>query len=126
MYLIGFLAGWLLANYRAKKSKGLWNKEQISDLIFYTIIGVLVGGRLGYCFFYNFSYYASDPINIIKVWDGGMSFHGGCIGVLIALFIYGRGIGKNLFQVGDFFITYDSNRFRCRKNWKLYKWRTLG
>lgn len=102
MYLIGFIAAWLLATYRAKKSNGLWNSEQISDLIFYGIIGVLVGGRLGYVLFYNFSLYMAHPLQIFAVWDGGMSFHGGLAGVIIAFFIFGKKNSKNLFQVGDF------------------------
>lgn len=102
MYLIGFISAWLLAKYRASKSKGVWNSEQISDIIFYSIIGVLIGGRLGYVLFYDLPFYLQRPIEIFKVWDGGMSFHGGLLGVIIALFIYGRYIGKNLFQLGDF------------------------
>jgi len=102
MYLIGFIAAWLLATYRAKKSNGLWNSEQISDLIFYGIVGVIVGGRLGYVLFYNLPMYAAHPLQIFAVWDGGMSFHGGLLGVIIAFFIFAKRNGKNLFQVGDF------------------------
>ena len=104
MYLIGFLSAWLLARLRAKKSKGLWTNEQVSDIIFYSIIGVLLGGRLGYVIFYNPVVYFSHPLEIFMIWDGGMSFHGGLLGVLIALYLYGRKIGKNLFQVGDFIV----------------------
>jgi len=102
MYLIGFLAGWALAKYRAKRSKGIWGTEEITDLVFYIIVGVLLGGRLGYVLFYNPGTYFSHPQNIFMVWDGGMSFHGGLIGVLVIFYLYGKKSGKNFFQIGDF------------------------
>lgn len=101
MYLLGFLAAWILGLYRSKRIKGLWTTEQISDLIFYGMLGVLLGGRLGHVIFYDFSRYASDPLEIFKVWEGGMSFHGATIGVIIAFILYAKKTGKNLFQVGD-------------------------
>jgi len=101
MYLLGFLAAWGLGLYRSKRIKGLWTTEQISDLIFYAMMGVLLGGRLGFVIFYDFSHYASTPLDIFRVWEGGMSFHGATIGVIIAFILYARKIGKNLFQVGD-------------------------
>ena len=106
MYLVGFVIIWLLASLKVKKSKGLWTYDQLSDLIFYGIIGVLLGGRLGYIFFYNFSDYISNPFEMIKVWDGGMSFHGGLIGVIIAFIIFAKKNKKNLFQVGDFIVPF--------------------
>ena len=61
---------------------GVWvNSEQVSDLIFYGAVGVILGGRLGYILFYDLANYLADPLNIFKIWQGGMSFHGGCIGV---------------------------------------------
>jgi phosphatidylglycerol---prolipoprotein diacylglyceryl transferase len=102
MYLIGFVAAWILATWRAKKSKGIWTSEEISDLIFYCIIGVLLGGRIGYIVFYNLSFYLMHPLAMFKVWDGGMSFHGGLIGVMIAFFIFSRKTGKGFFQISDF------------------------
>ena len=104
MYLVGFLGGWLLARYRAKKSNGLWTPEQVADIVFYSIVGVLLGGRLGYVFFYDPGIYYANPFDILKIWDGGMSFHGGLLGVIVMLYIYGRKIGKNLFQIGDFIV----------------------
>ncbi len=104
MYLIGFLGGWSLAKYRAKKSNGLWTSEQVADIIFYSIIGVLLGGRIGYVVFYNAADSLANPLEVFKIWDGGMSFHGGLLGVIIMLYIYGRKIGKSLFQVGDFIV----------------------
>lgn len=101
MYLLGFLGAWGLGLYRSKRIKELWTTEQISDLIFYGMIGVLLGGRLGFVVFYKFSDYVTSPLDIFKVWEGGMSFHGATIGVVIAFILYARKIGKNLFQVGD-------------------------
>ena len=106
MYLIGFLLIWLLASFKVKKSKGLWTADQLSDIIFYGIIGVLLGGRIGYILFYNFSEYLAHPLEMIKVWDGGMSFHGGLLGVVIAMWIFAKRNGKNLFQVGDFIVPF--------------------
>ena len=101
MYLVGFVAAWLLGRRRSKRIKGLWTDDQVSDLIFYAMIGVILGGRLGYVLFYNLSYYMANPILIFKVWDGGMAFHGGLLGVLIAFFLFARKNGKNIFQIGD-------------------------
>ena len=86
MYLIGFVAAWVLARWRAKKT-GLWTVTQINDLIFYCALGVIIGGRLGYVLFYNLSFYLSHPLHIFAVWDGGMSFHGGFIGVVVVMYL---------------------------------------
>jgi phosphatidylglycerol---prolipoprotein diacylglyceryl transferase len=106
MYLIGFLLIWLGLSFKVKKSKGLWTSDQLSDIIFYGIIGVLLGGRIGYIIFYNFSDYVTHPLEMFKVWDGGMSFHGGLIGVIIAFIIYGKKIGKSLFQISEFVLPF--------------------
>ena len=105
-YLVGFLLIWLGLSFRVKKSKGLWTSDQLSDIIFYGILGVLLGGRIGYIVFYNFSDYISHPLEMIKVWDGGMSFHGGLIGVIIAFIIYGKKINKSLFQISEFVLPF--------------------
>ncbi|MEI6055643.1 MAG: prolipoprotein diacylglyceryl transferase [Lentisphaerota bacterium] len=101
MYLLGFLAAWFFGIKRSKRIKGLWKSENISDLIFYGMVGVLLGGRLGYVIFYNLSFYLNHPLDIFKVWDGGMAFHGAVIGVIIGFILFARKTGKNLFQVGD-------------------------
>ncbi|HBM15743.1 MAG TPA: prolipoprotein diacylglyceryl transferase [Lentisphaeria bacterium] len=101
MYLLGFLASWFLGIKRSKRINGLWEKDDISDLIFYAMAGVLIGGRIGYIVFYNFPYYISNPFEIFRVWEGGMSFHGATIGVVITFILYAKKKGKNLFQVGD-------------------------
>lgn len=102
MYLVGFLAAWLLLNWRAKHSNGLWNKEQVSDLIFYGAMGVIIGGRIGYMLFYDFSSFVHQPWIIVKIWDGGMSFHGGLLGVLVALLLFAKRYQKNYFDVTDY------------------------
>ncbi len=101
MYLLGFLGGYLLGVYRARSTAG-WDKEQVSDLLFYIAIGVIVGGRLGYVLFYKFSYYAAHPVEALFIWQGGMSFHGGLLGVLVALAAFGRATGRRFIQVTDF------------------------
>jgi phosphatidylglycerol:prolipoprotein diacylglycerol transferase len=101
MYLIGFSAAWWLGKYRATINPD-WNAELVSDLIFYSALGVILGGRLGYILFYDLAAYIDSPLNILKIWQGGMSFHGGLLGVVVALWLYGRRIGKGFFQVTDF------------------------
>ncbi|MGI9274690.1 MAG: prolipoprotein diacylglyceryl transferase [Endozoicomonas sp.] len=102
MYLIGFAAAWWLGIYRARRSGGLWQEEQVGDLIFYGALGVIAGGRFGYVIFYNFDYFLQNPLWLFSVWEGGMSFHGGLLGVLLAMWLFGRKHGKNFFQMTDF------------------------
>lgn len=100
MYLVGFIAAWLLATYRAKNI-GL-SKEQVTDLIFYAALGVVLGGRIGYMIFYDVPDLISHPLTLFKVWDGGMSFHGGMLGVLIALIFYAKKLKKSVWELTDF------------------------
>lgn len=102
MYLFGFASAWALALLRAPKQRPPWNSTQISDLIFYSAIGVLVGGRVGYMFFYNFSSLMANPFSLFKVWEGGMSFHGGLIGVVLSMFYFAYKKHKTFFEVSDF------------------------
>ena len=102
MYLAGFALALWLGGVRARRSSGLWRPEQVSDLVFYGAVGVILGGRVGYVIFYHFDYFVRDPLWLFKVWDGGMSFHGGLLGVLVAMWLYGRSQGKSFFQVTDF------------------------
>lgn len=102
MYLVGFAAGILLLNYRAKKPNSGWTSEQVSDLIFYGALGVVLGGRAGYVLFYNFGAFLADPLMLFRITEGGMSFHGGLLGVIIAMWFYGQKIGKTLFEILDF------------------------
>ncbi|PNQ49133.1 prolipoprotein diacylglyceryl transferase, partial [Vibrio agarivorans] len=90
MYLVGFVGGWLLASYRASRPGVPWNKEQVSDLVFYVALGVILGGRVGYVLFYNFDQFLDDPLWLFEVWTGGMSFHGGLLGVVVAFWLLAR------------------------------------
>lgn len=101
-YVIGIGTAWLLLNYRCKQPQYQWNEQEVSDLVFYATLGVLLGGRLGSVLFYNLPYYLDNPLAIFKVWEGGMAFHGGLIGVLVAIFVYTRSIDKTFFQATDF------------------------
>ena len=102
MYLVGFAAAWYLGRKRAQNKATSWHSEEIGDLIFYGALGVILGGRLGYVLFYNFHEYVRAPLELFKIWEGGMSFHGGLIGVILALWLYGRKTGRTFFQVTDF------------------------
>jgi phosphatidylglycerol:prolipoprotein diacylglycerol transferase len=102
MYLIGFIAAMLMANKAADRSHGLWTREQVSDLLFYGFLGVVLGGRVGYVLFYQFDYFLSDPLYLLEIWQGGMSFHGGLLGVILAIFIFARKSQKSFLMVGDF------------------------
>ncbi len=103
MYLAGFVAFLLLGRRRAAAQP--WHgisAEDIDDLLTWGVIGVIVGGRLGQVLFYEPAYYASHPLEVLAVWKGGMSFHGGFLGVLAAMALWGRRHGKTFFEVTDF------------------------
>ncbi len=102
MYVVGFLALWFFASRRARQPDSGWTAEQVSDFIFYGALGVILGGRLGYMLFYNLPHYLAFPLDVLKVWQGGMSFHGGLIGVLLAMWYFARKTGKTFFTVADF------------------------
>ncbi len=102
MYVVGFLAGWWLARHRCRRPWSTISPQQVDDLVFYVMLGVILGGRIGYLVFYGWQNVAEDPLYIIKIWEGGMSFHGGLAGVLIAMWLYGRRIGNTMWQMTDF------------------------
>ncbi len=102
MYLVGFTTAWLLARYRARRPGSTWNGLDIDDLIFYCAIGVIVGGRTGWCIFYGHDVLAENWLNAFRIWDGGMSFHGGLAGVVVAAFLFARAKGKHAVDVFDF------------------------
>lgn len=102
MYLVGFACGYLLARYRASKPGSGWKKDEIGDLVFYIALGVILGGRVGYLLFYGFDLWMQNPLLIFKIWQGGMSFHGGLLGVILAFYLYARHTGRTFFQVSDF------------------------
>ncbi|MBN9227150.1 MULTISPECIES: prolipoprotein diacylglyceryl transferase [Legionella] len=102
MYLIGFVSGWLLAHWRNKHYHLNWTSEQISDLIFFAALGVILGGRIGYMLFYNFPDLLHDPLSLFKIWQGGMSFHGGLLGVAAALWYFSHKSKKSFLEIADF------------------------
>jgi phosphatidylglycerol:prolipoprotein diacylglycerol transferase len=101
-YLVGFLAGWWLGRRRARRPYAVINANQVDDLLFYVALGVILGGRIGYMLFYSFDGWLNDPLRLLRVWEGGMSFHGGFLGVLVAVWWYGRRNGKRFFALTDF------------------------
>jgi len=102
MYVIGFLAFLLLGKYRARRANSLITTEQVDDLMFYGALGVVLGGRVGYMLFYNLGQLSSDPLSFFQVWDGGMSFHGGLLGVILSMFLLAKKWNLKFFQVSDF------------------------
>ncbi len=102
MYLLGFAAGWWLGRIRARVPGSGWKVADIDDLVFYIAVGAVLGGRLGYILFYKLPSYLDNPLDVLKIWEGGMSFHGGFLGVLVAMWLLGRKRGSGFFQVTDF------------------------
>jgi phosphatidylglycerol:prolipoprotein diacylglycerol transferase len=103
MYLAGFMAFLWLGKRRAAAQP--WhgmNAQDVDDLLFYGVLGVVLGGRLGQVLFYEPGYYLAHPLEILAVWKGGMAFHGGMLGVFVAMALWGRKSGKSFFQVTDF------------------------
>ena len=103
MYLIGFLLFLYVGKWRLKKyGHPFLTSKLLDDFLFYGALGVVIGGRLGYCLFYQPTYYLANPLDILKTWTGGMSFHGGLIGVLVAIFIFARKHKSTFFVMSDF------------------------
>ena len=102
MYVLGFVAGWWLGRRRASLPGSTWKSVDVDDLIFFAAVGVILGGRIGWLLVYGFDSVLEDPLSIIKVWQGGMSFHGGLAGVMIALVLFARRRGRRIADVFDF------------------------
>jgi phosphatidylglycerol---prolipoprotein diacylglyceryl transferase len=105
MYLLAFIQFILLGRVRARQphmAAAGWKTEHLEDMLFYGVLGVVIGGRLGEVLFYNPAYYFGHPLEIFAIWKGGMSFHGGFLGVLIAMALWARKAGKHLIDVYDF------------------------
>jgi phosphatidylglycerol:prolipoprotein diacylglycerol transferase len=103
MYLIAFLVFWWLGGMVARRRAWWgWQAEEVGDFLFYGMLGVILGGRLGYVLFYGFDSLLEDPLFLLKVWDGGMSFHGGLLGVLVAMAWYARRSRRTFWEVADF------------------------
>lgn len=102
MYLLGFYGCWFLAVRRGKSAHTPFSAQAISDLLFFAALGVILGGRIGYTLFYNLPAFLADPLEIFRIWNGGMSFHGGMLGVIAAVWLFARMRGQGFFQVIDF------------------------
>ncbi len=105
MYLLAFAQFIAVGRLRIKQPHIAavgWKKEDLDDMLFYGVLGVVLGGRLGEILFYNPAYYFAHPADMIAVWKGGMSFHGGFLGVLLAMYLWGRKRGRNLMDIMDF------------------------
>ncbi len=103
MYLLGFGAAWGLARYRATRPASSWKAVDVDDLIFFGMLGVILGGRIGYVLFYGMSFWtAHNPWYPFEIWDGGMSFHGGLLGVILAMTLFAWRRGRNVADVYDF------------------------
>jgi phosphatidylglycerol:prolipoprotein diacylglycerol transferase len=103
MYLVGFVLFVALGKYRARQNLLTgWRAADVDDMLLYGVFGVILGGRLGYVLFYKPLYYLAHPLEILSVWQGGMSFHGGLLGVLVALWLFARSRRKRWLDVTDF------------------------
>jgi phosphatidylglycerol:prolipoprotein diacylglycerol transferase len=99
-YLAAFFTAWWLGTRRAAAAS--WSRQEVSDIVFYGAVGAVLGGRVGYAFFYGYATLREDPLWLFRIWEGGMSFHGGLLGVLVAMFLFGRRTGRTFFGVADF------------------------
>lgn len=105
MYLLGFLGGWAILSWRLRYSpwRG-FTQEQLSDIVFYAALGAIIGGRLGFILFYDWPVLLNDPLFIFKTWKGGMSFHGGVLGVVIAMWMCKRKFKKHFLALTDLIV----------------------
>ena len=101
-YLVGFAAAWYLGKKRAARADSPVTPLQVDDLVFYAALGIILGGRLGYMLFYGLDQIVANPLNLFRIWEGGMSFHGGLLGVIVATWLYARRLGQPFLAVMDF------------------------
>ncbi len=102
MFLGGFLIGWAGMRVRARRPWSPIQPARVEDLFFYVVLGVVVGGRVGYMLFYDFAAFLGSPLKLFAIWEGGMSFHGGLLGVLAAILLFARSVGQPFFRITDF------------------------
>lgn len=102
MYLFGFLGAYLYCNHVGKDAASPWNKDMVGDLIFYSAIGVILGGRIGFVLLYQPNWLLEDPLSLLQFWERGRSFHGGLLGVMVALLLFARHQKRTFLEVTDF------------------------
>jgi phosphatidylglycerol---prolipoprotein diacylglyceryl transferase len=102
MYLVAFGGAWWLGRRRAARVGSTWKPKDVDDLIFFGALGAILGGRLGWALFYGLEYEASDPMRVLRIWEGGMSFHGGLVGTILAVALFARRRGRRAADVFDF------------------------
>lgn len=100
-YIVGFILFTILGRRRIAQGNSVFTKETLDDFLTWGILGVILGGRIGYVLFYKFSDYLANPLDIFKVWEGGMSFHGGFLGVVVAMWLFGRKHNINILKLMD-------------------------
>lgn len=105
-YLAGIIIGWILINRNVQKNNLGLSKENIEDLVFYLTLGIILGGRLGYVIFYGGSSFWANPLQIFEIWKGGMSFHGGVLGVICATWLFAKKIGYKFLSLTDLVVLY--------------------
>jgi len=102
MYLLAFTAFWWLGTRRARRTDYPIQPDQVGDFLFYGAMGVILGGRIGYVLFYGMEHLLKDPLSLFRVWEGGMSYHGGMLGVFVGIALYARKLGTGFFNLSDF------------------------
>ncbi len=102
MYMIGFAAGWSLGRWRASRPGSGWTAREVDDLIALCMFGLIIGARVGYVLFYDPAYFLAHPMDVLAIWKGGMSFHGGLAGICLCLWWFGKKTGRTFTQMGDF------------------------
>ncbi len=100
-YLVGIGLTWWTVRYRIRRDGLTWTADELADMVYYTVLGMIVGGRLGYFLFYHADSFVSDPLSILRLWEGGMSFHGGMLGVIGGMFFYGWRRNRRMFELTD-------------------------
>jgi phosphatidylglycerol:prolipoprotein diacylglycerol transferase len=104
MYLVAFALFWWLGRLRARESWRGMSRQDVEDLLFYGVLGVIVGGRLGYVLFYKPGHYLEHPLEAFMLWHGGMASHGGIVGVIVVMWLFARARGKSFLRVADFVV----------------------
>jgi phosphatidylglycerol---prolipoprotein diacylglyceryl transferase len=102
MYLVAFAGAWFLGRRRAAQAGSTWKASDVDDLIFFGAVGAIVGGRIGWVLLYGLEYEVADLLRVFRIWEGGMSFHGGLTGAILAMVLFARRHGRSIADVFDF------------------------